>query len=79
MRSPEEKVALQAIEFWSTVCDEEIELNLEAAEAAEFNEAPDRESKNFAKIALSQILPVLLQLLTQQEEDAEDESEEAAE
>lgn len=41
-------------------------------QAAEFNEAPERESKNFAKIALPQILPVLLQLLTQQEEDADD-------
>ena len=32
MRHPEEPVALQAIEFWSTVCDEEIELDMEAAE-----------------------------------------------
>ena len=38
MRDPEPKVALQAVEFWSTVCDEEIELSLEAAEALEFNE-----------------------------------------
>jgi importin subunit beta-1 len=32
MRSTEEKVALQAIEFWSTVCEEETELLIEAAE-----------------------------------------------
>lgn len=32
MNNPDEKVALQAIEFWSTVCDEEIELKEEALE-----------------------------------------------
>ena len=34
MRHPEEPVALQAIEFWSTVCDEEIELDIEASEVS---------------------------------------------
>ncbi|EIM24156.1 ARM repeat-containing protein [Wallemia mellicola] len=72
MQNPEEGVALQAIEFWSTVCDEEIELALEAQEAAEFGEPVERESKNFAKVALPEILPVLLKLLTQQDEDATD-------
>ena len=72
MQNPEEGVALQAIEFWSTVCDEEIELALEAIEAAEYGEPVERESKNFAKVALPEILPVLLKLLTQQDEDATD-------
>lgn len=30
MKHPEERVALQAIEFWSTVCEEEVELAIEA-------------------------------------------------
>lgn len=70
MKHADEQVALQAIEFWSTVCDEEIELALEAEEAASFSEAPERESSHFARVALPDILPVLLLLLTKQEEDA---------
>lgn len=33
MKNPDEKVALQAVEFWSTVAEEEIELKMEEAEA----------------------------------------------
>lgn len=72
MKSEDEKVALQAVEFWSTVCDEEIELALEAEEAAAYGDQPERESHHFARAALPEILPVLLLLLTQQEEDASD-------
>lgn len=72
MKHVDEQVALQAVEFWSTVCDEEIELALEAEEAADFSEAPERESSHFARVALPEILPVLLQLLTKQEEDTTD-------
>ena len=32
MKHPNEQIALQAVEFWSTVCEEEIELAIEAAE-----------------------------------------------
>ncbi|KAJ9090905.1 hypothetical protein QFC20_007788 [Naganishia adeliensis] len=72
MQNQEEKVALQAVEFWSTVCEEEAELALEAAEAAEYQETPAVESRHFAKVALPEILPVILSLLTKQDEDAED-------
>lgn len=30
MRNPDDQVALQAVEFWSTVCEEEAELAAEA-------------------------------------------------
>ncbi|KIK64912.1 hypothetical protein GYMLUDRAFT_240267 [Collybiopsis luxurians FD-317 M1] len=72
MKHPDERVALQAVEFWSTVCEEEVELALEAQEAQDYGELPEHESKHFAKIALPEIVPVLLMLLTKQEEDAEE-------
>lgn len=76
MKSENEDVALQAVEFWSTVCEEEIELQLEAADYGEdldgeaAGEGAPRQSHNFARVALPEILPVILQLLTRQEEDA---------
>ena len=41
-------------------------------QAYEYGESPERESRDFAKVALPEILPVILQLLTKQEEDADD-------
>ncbi|KAL1914260.1 uncharacterized protein VTP21DRAFT_9074 [Calcarisporiella thermophila] len=78
MKHEEEKVALQAIEFWSTVCDEEINIAEEIAEALEVGEQPERSSHNFARAALSEILPVLLWLLTRQDEHADEEDWNAA-
>lgn len=34
MKSSVDEVALQGIEFWSTVCDEEVDLAIEAAEVS---------------------------------------------
>ena len=35
MKSETDEVALQGIEFWSNVCDEEVDLHIEAQEASE--------------------------------------------
>lgn len=70
MKGENEEVALQAVEFWSTVCEEEIERQLEAEDLDELDGESARTSYNFARVALPEILPVILQLLTQQEEDA---------
>ncbi|OBZ82225.1 Importin subunit beta-1 [Choanephora cucurbitarum] len=69
MNNEDDRVALQAIEFWSTVCDEEMELKEELFEAQEVGEAPERLSHHFAELALNDIVPVLLWILTKQEED----------
>ena len=41
-------------------------------QANEYGEVPENESKFFAKVALPEIVPVLLDLLTHQDEDAEE-------
>jgi importin subunit beta-1 len=66
MKSEHENVVLQAIEFWSTVCEDEIALADEAAEALEYGESPERQNMEFARKALSEVLPSLLWLLTKQ-------------
>jgi len=73
MKSGEDEIALQGIEFWSSVCDEEVDLAIEAAEAAETNSQPESYSRFYAKGAVSYLVPILLNCLTQQEEfDDED-------
>ncbi|KAJ7764368.1 hypothetical protein B0H16DRAFT_1277285, partial [Mycena metata] len=49
-----------------------LDSNFDSNQAQEYGETPETESKNFAKIALPEIVPVLLHLLTQQEELAEE-------
>lgn len=68
------QVALQGIEFWSNVCDEEVELQIEASEAAEAGRTPEHVSRFYAKGALQYIVPILMETLAKQEEfDDEDE------
>lgn len=42
-------VALQGIEFWSNVCEEEISLCVEAEEAQEQGRAPENVSRHYAR------------------------------
>ncbi|ODV94611.1 hypothetical protein PACTADRAFT_50482 [Pachysolen tannophilus NRRL Y-2460] len=76
MQSQDEKVSCMAVEFWSTVCEEELEIALQKEEYAESisTENPELISYNFALVAIQDVLPTLLTLLTRQNEDPEDES-----
>ena len=65
-------MALQGIEFWSNVCDEEMDLAIEASEAAEQGRPPENTSKFYAKGALQYLVPVLTQTLTKQDENDDD-------
>lgn len=71
MRSPDERVACMAVEFWSCVCEEELDYSIESN-----NYGPEAASQlvsyNFALIAINEVYPTLLTLLTRQNEDPED-------
>ena len=66
MKSDIDEVALQGIEFWSNVCDEEVDLVIEASEAQEQGRPPERTSRFYARGALQYLIPVLTQSLTKQ-------------
>lgn len=73
MKSEHDQIALQGIEFWSNVGDEEIDLSIENQEAQENGRPPTRVSKFYARGALQYLVPVLMEKLTKQEEyDDED-------
>ena len=62
MRSEHSNVALQAIEFWSTICEEEYNI-LRENEQLGPGEAPI-EVFHFAKSVSPQLTPILLFLMT---------------
>ncbi|KIZ03724.1 Importin subunit beta-1 [Monoraphidium neglectum] len=64
IKEDEEDVALQAVEFWSTLCDYELELEEEGEAAEETNH-------NFIKAVTPHLVPVLLEQLVKQEEGQE--------
>lgn len=72
MKSEEEDVAKLAVEFWCTVCEEEISIEDDNVQAAQEG-TTERPYYNFARIATQEVIPVLLELLTKQDEDASDE------
>jgi importin subunit beta-1 len=74
MKAPNDDVALQGIEFWSSVCEEESELQIELAEAMEEGRAPTSSSRYYARGALQYLVPILLQRLCEQK-DSEDDDE----
>lgn len=67
VKEDEEPVALQAIEFWSSVCDEEIDILEEYG--GDFTGDSDIPCFYFVKQALPVLVPMLLETLLKQEED----------
>lgn len=70
MRSADEDVAKLAVEFWSTVCEEEIAIEDDNAQVESSEQM--RPFYNFSRVATNEVVPVLLGLLTKQDEDAAD-------
>ncbi|XP_058075079.1 importin subunit beta-1-like [Magnolia sinica] len=63
VKGDEEPVALQAIEFWSSICDEEIEVQ------EEDEDSEGATHSHFIEKALPLLVPMLLEMLLKQEED----------
>ncbi|KAH6667516.1 armadillo-type protein [Halenospora varia] len=70
MKSDEEDVAKLAVEFWSTVCEEEIAIEDDNAQVERTDQM--RPIFHFCAVATNEVVPVLLMLLTKQDEDAGD-------
>ncbi|KAG6021566.1 hypothetical protein E4U41_002457 [Claviceps citrina] len=70
MKSEDEDVAKLAVEFWSTVCEEEYSIEDDNAQAESQDQM--RPFYNFARVAANEVVPVLLTLLTKQDGDATD-------
>lgn len=76
MKSENDNVACMAVEFWSTICEEELDIQI-SKEEIELNgniHNEDLTCYNFALIAIPDVLPVLLNLLTKQNDDFEDDT-----
>lgn len=67
MRSENDRVACMAVEFWSTVCEEELEILMTSED-----EHAAKQNYQFAQSALPEVLPTLLSLLTRQDELADE-------
>lgn len=72
MKSEEEDVAKLAVEFWCTVCEEEVSIEDDNAQAQATGATEMRPYFNFARVATQEVVPVLLELLATQDEDAAD-------
>ncbi|KAL4428164.1 hypothetical protein ABPG75_002253 [Micractinium tetrahymenae] len=66
VQGDEEEVVLQAIEFWCTIAEEELDRDGEASSSD-----ADSVNHNFIKTALPHLVPLLLEQLTKQEEGQE--------
>ncbi|KNC48611.1 binding/protein transporter [Thecamonas trahens ATCC 50062] len=69
IRSDPEQSALQAIEFWSTICEEEIFLHLEAEDAQQRGQHPKSVSLEYVATVLGPLVELLTQTMCRQEED----------
>jgi importin subunit beta-1 len=64
IRTDVELVAQQAIEFWSTICDEEIIILDEAEEAKQYKQQAPRQCLYYIKGAANYLVPVLTEAMT---------------
>lgn len=69
IRTDQPSVGMQAIEFWNTICDQELNILADI----EDGEASESELLKIIHQAAAGLIPLLLECMTKQEEDLEDE------
>jgi len=74
IRKDREEVAKAAIEFWSSLCEVEQDLLDEATDLAERGLPIQRQCMRYVNAALVHLVPILLETLTKQEEDADEDT-----
>ncbi|ORZ39004.1 armadillo-type protein [Catenaria anguillulae PL171] len=72
MQSENDAVVLQAIEFWSTLCEREYNILVEMEEAEALHQLAPERCMHFARDVLKELVPVLFWLMTKQDEDADE-------
>ncbi|KAF2874210.1 armadillo-type protein [Massariosphaeria phaeospora] len=72
MRHDDEDIAKLAVEFWCTVCEEEIAIEDDNSQAQAEGSTELRVCFNFARQTTNKIVPVLLELLVKVDEDADE-------
>jgi len=70
IRSAREKVGIPAMEFWSTICDEELFIQDLAADG----QPSERPNLNLIQKALQCLVPLLTETLTRQEDEEDDDT-----
>ena len=66
IKSEHDEIALQGIELWLNVCDEENYLVIEVADAQEQGIPPQRTSRFYARRASRYLALILLETITRQ-------------
>jgi importin subunit beta-1 len=76
IKTDDQMVALQALEFWSSICDEENDLQEREEELREQGEEvpPDQKCNGYIIAGKSYLVPLLLECMCKQEEDQDETS-----
>eukprot|EP00013_Stygamoeba_regulata_P022990 CAMPEP_0177646088 /NCGR_PEP_ID=MMETSP0447-20121125/9588_1 /TAXON_ID=0 /ORGANISM="Stygamoeba regulata, Strain BSH-02190019" /LENGTH=868 /DNA_ID=CAMNT_0019148599 /DNA_START=53 /DNA_END=2659 /DNA_ORIENTATION=- len=68
IKHEEEEIAKQGVEFWCTLTDAELDIQWTIEEALSCGERPEVELHNYLKAVAGNLIPLLLETMTKQEE-----------
>lgn len=71
IKQDEEPVAVIALEFWNVLAENEEEMLLEESDLREQNLPPERKCQRYTFSAVEHVVPLLLEAMTKQDEDAD--------